>query len=214
MPHLIIVEGLIGSGKSTLCEKLGETLNYKVMYEPVAENPYLEKFYADPKRWALEMQYYLMSARFKMHQEAIDHIWKTGQSVIMDRSIYGDAVFCEKNYMDGNIDALGFRSYMYMRDVMFRFLMVPHITMYLNASPETCLNRIHSRGRDCEKGIPKPYLAGLDMLYQKLLIDLENRGSKIVRLDWEVFMSVFDIVHVMAKENVYLKNFEMYPEIK
>ena len=72
--QLIIIEGLIGVGKSTLAVKLAKQLNYHLIKEPVIDNPYLEKFYADPKRYALEMQFWLMSKRFAMHQEAISLI--------------------------------------------------------------------------------------------------------------------------------------------
>jgi len=116
--QLIIIEGLIGAGKTTLSRQLGEELSYRVMEEPTIDNPYLDKYYEDPKRWALEMQFWLMSRRFEMHQEAIEHIWKTRQSVIMDRSIYGDAVFCRKNFLDGNIEKIGYDTYLKMREVM------------------------------------------------------------------------------------------------
>src|SRR5277367_3948639 len=96
-PMLIIVEGNIGAGKSSITKAIAEKLKAHAMYEPVESNPYLDDFYKDQKRWALEMQYWLMAKRFKMHEEAIEHIMTTGQAVIMDRSIYGDAVFAKKN---------------------------------------------------------------------------------------------------------------------
>ena len=128
---MIVIEGLIGVGKSTLTDDLGKTLGFKVFKEPVEDNPYLEEYYKDPKRYALEMQFWLMSRRFQMHQEAIEFIWRTGKGVIMDRSIYGDAIFAKQNVTDGNINKIGYDNYMKMRDVMFRFLMVPQLTLFL-----------------------------------------------------------------------------------
>ena len=94
--QMIVIEGVIGVGKSILSEKLGQELGYRVMKEPVSDNPYLESFYRDPKRYALEMQFWLMSKRFAMHQDAVQYIWQTGNGVIMDRSIYGDAIFAKQ----------------------------------------------------------------------------------------------------------------------
>ena len=185
--QMIVIEGLIGVGKSTLSLKLGEKLNYLVLQEPVEDNPYLSKFYEDPKRYALEMQFWLMSRRFAMHKQAIEHIWQTGQGVVMDRSIYGDAVFAEKNFLDGNIDKIGYENYLKMRDVMFQFLMVPQTTIYLSASPQICLERINRRSRNCETNIPLDYLEGINFLYQKLLEELKKRGSHIVSIDWRNF---------------------------
>jgi deoxyadenosine/deoxycytidine kinase len=194
MASLILVEGLIGAGKSTFCESLGAALGYRVMYEPVKENPYLEKFYEDPKRWALEMQYWLMANRFRLHQEAVEHIWKTGQSVLQDRSIYGDTVFCKLNFQNGNIDRIGYESYCHMRDVMTRHLLVPQVTIYLDTKPEVCAERILSRGRDCEKEIPLSYLRGLDFEYSDLLQQLAKMGSTIMPLDWNQFQSTEQVI--------------------
>jgi deoxyadenosine/deoxycytidine kinase len=53
---LIIVEGNIGVGKSTLCKSLSERLNYVLFLEPTTENPFLEKYYKEPKKYALPLQ--------------------------------------------------------------------------------------------------------------------------------------------------------------
>jgi deoxyadenosine/deoxycytidine kinase len=57
---LIIVEGNISAGKSTLCTNLGEFLNFKVFFEPVTNNPYLSLFYKEPKKYAMKMQLWLL----------------------------------------------------------------------------------------------------------------------------------------------------------
>lgn len=211
--QLIVLEGLIGVGKSTLGEGLAKACGYKYMPEPVEDNPYLEKFYADPKRWALEMQFYLMSRRFAMHSEAVTHIWQTGQGVIQDRSIYGDAIFCELNYKQGNIGYEGWQSYLKMRDVMFRYLMVPQLTLFLDASPEIAAQRIISRGRGCEKGVPVAYLKGLADLYEGLLEEMGQRGSKVIRLDWGQFRTPTMVLQTLDSLGVHIKSFQDYPKV-
>lgn len=208
---MIVLEGLIGVGKSTLSNNLGELLKYKVMKEPVEENPYLAKFYEDPKRYALEMQYWLLSHRFQMHQEAIEYIWRTGNGVIMDRSIYGDTVFARKNYLDGNISTVGYKSYIQMREVMKKFLMVPQVTIFLNANPEVCLERIKRRDRNCEMRISTDYLSGLNALYNELLLELEKMGSKVISVDWDNFLSPQDFLAKIA--GLLPENFQSYPRI-
>lgn len=194
--RLICIEGNIGAGKSTLTGQLAEHMRAKAFYEPVGDNPFLERFYRDPKRYALDMQFWLMSRRFEQHEQAIRHIWQTGQSVIMDRSIYGDWVFAKKNWLDGNIDDVGYESYLHHREVMNRYLLAPHVVLYLDCKPEQCLTRIGDRGRSCEKTIPISYLQGLDDLHRELLIEMRKRGSKVVPLDWNEFKFNFEISHI------------------
>jgi len=210
---MIIIEGLIGVGKSTLTNKLGELLDFEVIKEPVEDNPYLEDFYKNPKRYALEMQFWLMSRRFQMHQEAIDSIWRRGKGVIMDRSIYGDAIFAQQNVDEGNIDPKGYDNYMKMRDVMFRFLMTPQVTLYLDAKPETCLQRIMGRERSCEQTIPVSYLEGLAKHYRALLTELKEKGSNVAVIDWEQFRSTKEVVQELEKNGLFMTPFEKYQPI-
>jgi len=169
---MIVIEGIIGAGKTTLAERLVKTgSNYHLYKEPVKENPYLEKFYEDPARYALEMQYYLMSARYRMHLEGIEKEWMLGFTTIFDRSIYGDTAFAAANYRLGTIDKLGYESYVKMFDVMSRTLLVPHYMIYLDVSVKTAQERIANRGRECEKGIPDKYLQTLHDCYMQYVVE-------------------------------------------
>lgn len=185
--QLICIEGNIGAGKSTLTEQLAKEMGARAMFEPVDENPYLADFYGDPARYALEMQFWLMSRRFKMHKQACNHIWETGQSVIMDRSIYGDWVFAKKNWQDGNISDVGYQSYLHHRHVMNSSLLVPHVMLFLEVHPELCQSRIATRGRKCERSVPLPYLEGLNVLHRELMLEMKQKGSTVIPFDWNIY---------------------------
>lgn len=184
LKQLICIEGNIGSGKTTLATELGALMGARVMFEPVETNPFLERYYRDPKRYALEMQFWLMSRRFEMHEQAIRHIWETGQTVIMDRSIYGDWVFARCNYIMGNIDSVGWDSYCHHREVMSRYLLVPHTMLFLETPPSVCLDRIISRGRGCEKTIPLSYLNELSDLHRDLVSEMVMRGTEVIQFPY------------------------------
>jgi deoxyadenosine/deoxycytidine kinase len=195
---LICIEGGISAGKSTLTEQLAKTIDALPMFEPVAENPYLNRYYENPKRYALDMQFYLLSTRFEMHDKAIRHIWNTGQSVVIDRSIYGDQIFARKNFIDGNIDDLGYMNYCKHREIMNRYLMVPHVMLFLDVSPDQCLARIKSRGRACEKVVPLAYLQGLHDLHRELKLEMESKGSKVISIDWQNFGNVATVAKLVT----------------
>ena len=95
MAHLqdlfIGIAGMIGAGKSTLAQALGDHLSLPVYFEPVQDNAYLADFYKDTKRYSFATQIYLLNGRFQQHQEII---WRGGGGV-QDRTIYEDAIFAK-----------------------------------------------------------------------------------------------------------------------
>ena len=85
--HLILIAGNIGSGKTSLTEKIGERLGWRTAYESVSDNPYLPDFYADMKKWSFHLQIFFLGHRANQQIE----MWQDQRSAIIDRSIYEDA---------------------------------------------------------------------------------------------------------------------------
>src|SRR4051794_9846123 len=82
----IAISGNIGSGKTTLAEKLSKHYNWTPLYESVDHNPYLKDFYSDMTRWAYHLQIYFLNSRFnQVHQ-----IRSSSKTIIQDRTIYED----------------------------------------------------------------------------------------------------------------------------
>jgi len=72
MKKFVIISGNIGSGKSSLTELLSKQLGWKAFYEVVEDNPYLEDFYYDMKKWSFHLQVFFLSKRFKHHQNIVN----------------------------------------------------------------------------------------------------------------------------------------------
>jgi len=197
---IIILEGNISAGKSTLCQKLQELdPECRSFLEPTLSNPYLELFYADPPKYALKMQMWLFRQRYKTYLDALRFVMQTGRNALLDRSVYSDWIFAEKNRIDGNISQEGYQYYMGLRHHLLADLPLPHATIYLNVSPEVCFERIHKlRQRDCESTIPVEYLAGLDECYGRLLSELQSRGSIVLSFDWNSFGNAADIFRELS----------------
>lgn len=197
---LIIVEGNISAGKSTLTRDLASSLGYRVFLEPTSTNPYLADFYREPKKFALKMQVYLLRRRFHTYIEALKHVLETGQGAVLDRSIFSDWVFAEKNRLDGNIDVDGFFYYTSLRDQMLRDLPFPHVTLYLDVAAEECHKRIHGlrkRAAEVDSGIPLAYLQGLDGCYRSFLANMKAHGSEVISVPWAAFGSVEQVREAM-----------------
>lgn len=156
------VAGNIGVGKTHLTRWLGDRLGWEVFYEPVIDNPYLDDFYADMRRWSFQLQVFFLSRRFDMHRKMMDNLL----SCVQDRTIYEDAeIFARTLHANGAMDARDFENYRALFDCMTSYLRPPDVIVYLRAEVDTLVRRIAQRGRECERSIDPAYLQLLNTAY-------------------------------------------------
>jgi deoxyadenosine/deoxycytidine kinase len=161
--HIAIV-GNIGAGKTTLTELLAKNYGWNPLYEAVDNNPYLEDFYSDMKRWSFNLQIYFLNSRFK---QIID-IQKNGRNILQDRTIYEDAhIFAENLHDMGLMTSRDYENYRAIFENITAFIKPPDLLVYLKASVPTLVNNIHRRGREYEIGIRLDYLSKLNEKYEK-----------------------------------------------
>ena len=159
---LVLVAGNIGTGKTSLAERLGDRLGWKTAYESVIDNPYLGDFYQDMDAWSFHLQVYFLGHRAQQHLELVSD----NQSAIADRSIYEDVkIFARALYQQGSLSERDYRSYQRVFNLIADQLPEPDLLIYLIAPPEILLKRIEERGRQIESGISLEYLTLLDSFY-------------------------------------------------
>jgi len=95
----IAIAGNIGSGKTTLTGLLAKQMGWKALFESVEDNPYLDSFYEDMKRWSFNLQVYFLNSRFR---QVVD-IRKSSGTIIQDRTIYEDAYIFAPNLHSMNL---------------------------------------------------------------------------------------------------------------
>ena len=160
--RLILVAGNIGSGKTSLTERLGERMGWRTAYESVADNPYLPDFYADMRSWSFHLQVYFLGHRAEQHIEMASD----PRSSIIDRSIYEDAfIFARALHHMGNLSERDYLAYRQLFNLVTRTLPPPSLLIYLKAPVPTLVERIRRRGRDMETSISADYLQLLDSFY-------------------------------------------------
>jgi deoxyadenosine/deoxycytidine kinase len=161
--HIAIV-GNIGAGKTTLTELLAKNYGWEPLYEAVDNNPYLEDFYSDMKRWSFNLQIYFLNSRYR---QIID-IQKSGRNIIQDRTIYEDAyIFAENLHDMGLMTTRDYENYESIFDNITEHIKAPDLLVYLKASVPTLVNNIQRRGREYEIGIRIDYLSKLNEKYDK-----------------------------------------------
>jgi deoxyadenosine/deoxycytidine kinase len=176
MRPVIWTEGLIGAGKTTYAREVGKRLGLYIGGEPVDGNPFLKRFYDDPKTYAFPMQIFLLKERFKQQLHAATIAVGAGDwnGAILDRSLSGDRVFAKMHMEAGNIDKDSWAAYEDFHMLMCTQLLPPTRIIRLQCEPETAYERLRQRDRSAEKEVPLSYLKELDDAYQQLWDELER----------------------------------------
>lgn len=160
----LAISGNIGSGKSSLTRLLSERYGLQAVYEPYAENPYLEDFYQDMQRYSFHSQVYFLSKRLEQHLTLVN----TAAHVIQDRTVFEDAgVFARNLYVSGQMQQRDWQTYLGLYRGILSALRVPDLLIHIEAGLPVLKARIARRGRDYEQSIPDEYLANLSTLYQQ-----------------------------------------------
>jgi len=173
--HIAVV-GNIGAGKTTLTELLAKNYGWQPQYESVENNPYLEDFYSDMKRWSFNLQIFFLNSRFQQIME----IQKSKANIIQDRTIYEDAFIFAANLRDMDLmTERDYENYRKIFDNITSFIKPPDLLIYLKASVPTLVNNIQRRGREYEIGIRLDYLSKLNEKYSKW-IQGYNSGKLLI----------------------------------
>ncbi|UCF64163.1 MAG: deoxynucleoside kinase [bacterium] len=193
--YLVGIAGNIGVGKTTLTRNLAERLGWKAFYESVIDNPYLDNFYKDMKRWSFNLQIYFLAHRFRSQKI----ISESGIASIQDRTIYEDVeIFAKSLHEQGYMNQRDYQTYRELFNDMVFFLPQPDLIIYLKASIKTLLARIKTRGRDFERSISPDYLEYLNLAYERWMREAQEK---------------FTILTVNADEVDFLKEDDKFEEL-
>jgi len=164
--RLVLVAGNIGTGKTSLTERLGARLGWRTSFESVADNPYLADFYGNMRQWSFHLQVFFLGHRAQQHLALAN----CTESAIADRSIYEDAyIFARALHHLGNLSERDYESYRRVFDQVVAALPRPDLLLYLQAPVSVLMRRIGRRGRAIETGITADYLALLETFYEEWL---------------------------------------------
>ncbi len=175
--YFIGIAGNIGVGKTTMTDIIAKHFGWKAYYESVIDNPYLEDFYENMKRWSFNLQVYFLSHRFQTHKQMTE----SDYSAVQDRTIYEDVeIFARSLYEIGNMSQRDWDNYKALFTIMTSYLQKPDAILYLRASVDTLLTRIRKRSRGFEREISPEYLYRLNLAYERWIQKEQERNRVIV----------------------------------
>lgn len=163
---MIVVAGMIGVGKSSATKLLADRYNATAFYEPVKGNDVLQMFYSNKEKYGFLLQMDFLHRRFQMIKEA-GRLDNKGQITILDRSIWEDLYFTQKNNEIGNIADIELQVYKRgLENMMEEIDSLPKknadVLIYFTAPFERILSNIAKRDRKFEQ-------SEADIEYFKLL---------------------------------------------
>lgn len=174
MQYFIVVEGLIGVGKSTLCRLLHREWKMKLVMEPAETNPFLEPFYRDPDRFGFPVQMFYLVNRWKQQQnirqaELFEH------GVVSDYLFAKDRLFAEKT-----LSSMELELYDRFAGALGESAPQPDLIVYLHAPIEIVMKRIAQRQAPGEDRISRGYVTDLAKRYEVLLAE---QRVPVLRID-------------------------------
>jgi deoxyguanosine kinase len=193
----IVVEGVIGVGKTSLTKLLATRVGARLNLEVVEENPFLSKFYGNRVAYAFQTQIFFLLSRFRQQQKLFqDDLFSS--VLVSDYLFAKDRIFANLNLSDDEL-AL----YNQLAGILEQRVRRPDLVVYLQARTEVLMQRIHWRGRTFEQDMDGNYLEALGGAYSYFFHHYKDTPLLVVNTDNLDFVNVpgdFDLLYEQLAE--------------
>jgi len=193
----IVVEGVIGVGKTSLTKLLSTRTEGRLNLEVVEENPFLSSFYGDRATYAFQTQIFFLLSRFRQQQNLFQHDLFS-RTLISDYLFAKDRIFANLNLSDDEL-AL----YNQLAGILEQRVIKPDLVIYLQARTEVLQQRIQWRGRAFEQDMDDGYLNALNGAYSYFFHHYKDAPLLVVNTDNLDFVNVpadFDLLYEHIQE--------------
>jgi len=197
--RFIAVDGVIGAGKTTLAKVLGERLHAGVMLEEFEENPFLEKFYANPKAYAFQTQIYFLMARYRQ-QRTVAQTDLFHSRLVSDYLFAKDRIFAELNLNEDE-----FALYEKIYSLIEKEIPRPDLVIYLQGTVDFLYKRIKQRNRVYERDINYEYVEALTDAYNAFFFHYNTSPLLIINVRGFDFLGDSRDADLVLNEIVNLK---------
>ena len=184
MHHYIVIEGPLGVGKTSLALKLAEALNAEALLEDAEENPFLHKFYHDPKKYSFQAQIFFLLRRY---QRALD----ITQMDLFKRTMISDYLFDkDRIFARANLDDDEFWLYEQLFQLLRRRIKPPDLVIFLQATTDVLVERIRKRGKKYERGISAKYLEEINQAFNDFFFHYSDSPLLVINASRIDFVNI------------------------
>ena len=149
----IAIEGNIGSGKTTLATKIAEDFNAKLILEQFSDNPFLTKFYENPKQYGFTLEMSFLTERYQQMREQLAQTDLFKEFVVSDYDIFKSLIFSKVTLTDDE-----FMLYRKLFYILYSQIIKPDLYVFLYQNTDRLIENIKKRGREYEQNISPDYL--------------------------------------------------------
>ncbi len=173
--NYIAIEGNIGSGKTSLANKIGDDFNARLVLERFADNPFLPKFYEDKDRYAFTLEMSFLADRYNQLSDGLAQFDLFKNFIVSDYFIFKSLIFAQVTLAKEE-----FNLYRKMFDIIYKEISKPDIYVYLYQNTERLLENIKKRGREYEQNIQPKYLNQIHQGYINFIKTRESLNTLII----------------------------------
>jgi deoxyguanosine kinase len=173
----IVIEGVIGVGKTTLARLLQPAFESNLLLEVFEENPFLSNFYADRERYAFQTQIFFLLSRYHQQRRGIPELTANGANLIGDYTFEKDALFAAINLKGDELEM-----YYRVHEALAEKIPIPNLIVYLRADVDLLMQRIAQRDRPYERNMERSYIAELAGAYDDFF-SAGNRRAPVMTVE-------------------------------
>jgi deoxyguanosine kinase len=173
----IVIEGPIGVGKTTLTKKIASLFNAQTMLEDPKANPFLDRFYRDGPRYALQTQLFFLFQRINQLRD-LSQRDMFAENIVGDFLLDKDPLFARLTLADDEL-----KLYNQIFESIKPQAPTPDLVVYLQADPDTLINRVKKRGIEMEEHISDQYLRALADNYSRFFHHYDQAPILIINTE-------------------------------
>ena len=193
--NYIAIEGNIGSGKTSLANRIGDDYNAKLVLERFADNPFLPKFYADEDRYAFPLEMSFLADRYHQLTDGLAQFDLFKNFIVSDYFIFKSLIFAQVT-----LPKEEYSLYRKMFDIMYKEIAKPDVYVFLYQNTERLIENIKLRGREYEQNIQAEYLDKIHKGYLSFIKSKDELNPLIIDVSELDFVNNEEDYQIILKQ--------------